>query len=387
MKFVAKTFFGLEEVLAEELTKLGAEAVMPLKRAVSFEGDQRMLYRANFELATALRILVPIHEFTARNEEELYKAIYNDIDWGEYFGLKNTFAVNGVTRSDKFTHSKYVALKTKDAIVDQFRDKTGRRPNVNVETPDVRLNIFIQDQSCILSLDSSGDSLHKRGYRLSGLEAPINEVLAAGMIRLSGWKRDCNFIDPMCGSGTILTEAAQYAHGLVPLRLRDDFGFMHWRDFDENLWQDVRKKALEKSYHFKYQVLGFDKAFPAFRQAERNIENAGLEDKVTVARKRFEMLVPPAGGGMMIMNPPYDERLQNEDINEFYKMIGDCLKKEFAGFTAWVISSNMEAFKHVGLRPSRKIPLFNGALECKFQKYVMYEGTKKLHKLNFRGGM
>jgi len=375
-QYLAKTLHGLEEVLANELRAIGAKDIKILKRAVSFSGNKKLMYRANLELRTAIRILVPFHSFRVRHESALYNKI-RAIDWSQYMGVNDTLAIDAVTHSKYFNHSKYAALKTKDAIVDQFRDKLGKRPNVNIYTPTLRLNVHINEDQCTLSLDSSGESLHKRGYRTETLEAPINEVLAAGMVQLSGWKKDCNFIDPMCGSGTILFEALLYARNIPPQYRRDYFCFKKWKNFDENLWNEVLKEAKENQTDFNYKVLGFDKDFQAIRVTERNMEQADLMGQIELKRKKFESLQPPEEKGVLIMNPPYDERIQEKNINDLYEMIGDRFKKAFTGYDAWIISSNMEAIKHIGLRASRRISLYNGALDCKFLKFEIYAGSKK----------
>ncbi len=375
--FLAKTLHGLEEVLAKELQDIGAKNITILKRAVSFTGDKKLLYRANLELRTAMRILVPFHSFRVRHESALYNKI-RTIDWSEFMDVNDTLAIDGVTNSKYFTHSKYVALKTKDAIVDQFRDKYGKRPNVNTYNPTLRINVHINEDQCTISLDSSGESLHKRGYRKETLVAPINEVLAAGMIQLSGWKKDCNFIDAMCGSGTILFEALLYARNIPPQYRRDYFCFKKWKGFDQKLWDEVVREAKERQCSFDYQILGFDKDFQAIRVTERNMEEAELIDQIVLKRKKFESLQPPAEKGILIMNPPYGERLEDKEINQFYEMIGERLKHIFTGYEAWIISSNNEALKHIGLRPSRRISLYNGALDCKFLKFELYAGSKKM---------
>ena len=374
--FLAKTLHGLEEVLAKELHEIGAKDITILKRAVSFTGNKKLMYRANLELRTAMRILVPFQSFRVRHESALYNKI-RTIDWSEFMNVDDTLAIDGVTNSKYFTHSKYIALKTKDAIVDQFRDKYGKRPNVNTYNPTLRVNVHINEDQCTISLDSSGESLHKRGYRKETLEAPINEVLAAGMIQLSGWKKDCNFIDVMCGSGTILFEALLYARNIPPQYRRDYFCFKKWKDFDEKLWNEVVKEAKERECDFKYKIMGFDKDFQAIRVTERNMEEAGLVGQIELKRKKLELLKPPAEKGILIMNPPYGERLEDKEINQFYEMIGERLKHNFMGYEAWIISSNNEALKHVGLRPSRRISLYNGALDCRFLKFELYAGSKK----------
>lgn len=376
MKLIAKTMAGLEPVLAEELKQLGAAAIEPLNRAVYFEGDLRVLYRANLEVRTALRILKPIHSFKVRDEQGLYRKIF-DIDWRQYMGVNDTLAVDAAVNSPHFNHSKYVALKTKDAIVDRFRKEEGRRPDVSLHRPTLRVNVHIYQEECTVSLDSSEESLHKRGYRVEALEAPINEVLAAGMVLLTGWKRDCAFIDPMCGSGTILIEAATYACNRAPQLQREYFGFKKWQDFDEELWAGLLADARNRVTAFKHGLYGYDMDFKAMRIANHNALAAGLEGQVEIKRQRFERLEPPAEDGLLVMNPPYDERLVKTDIEAFYQMIGDRLKQAFAGYEAWIISSNKEAMKKIGLRPSSKMTLFNGALECKYHQYQLYSGSRK----------
>jgi len=374
--YIVKTLHGLEQILAGELEALGATNVVPARRAVSFDGDQKMLYRANLELRTALRILKPIKQFTARNEQQLYDGIYA-IDWSQYMDLQSTFAIDGVVRSQFFNHSKYVALKSKDAIADQFREKEGKRPNVNPVTPDLRINVFIYEHTVHVALDSSGDSLHKRNHGRETLEAPINEVLAAGMIRLAGWECDRPFLDPMCGSATIPIEAAMLAYNIPSQVHRTDFGFMKWPDYNAELWETVRKEALDRVREFDFPIMGYDNNFQAVRIAERNVALAGLDDKVQIKRQRFERISEPIPAGTIIMNPPYDERLAVDDIYDFYGMIGDQFKQQFGGHEAWIISSNMDAIKSIGLRASKKITLFNGPLECKFLKFELYAGSKK----------
>ena len=370
---------GLEPILVSELEKLGAKKIKSLKRAVRFEGDKELLYRANLELHTALRILLPIKKFRAPHENSFYKQI-KKIDWTEFLNVNDTIAVDAVSYSKHLSHTKYLALRTKDAIVDHFRKLTGDRPNVDVTDPTLRLHVHISKDECTLALDSSGNSLHKRGYRTESSEAPINEVLAAGLIALSGWDYNSDFIDPMCGSGTFLIEAALWAHNIAPQLYRESFGFMRWKDFDSKLWQKVRAEAEGKVTAFEHQILGFDKSFKAIKATQQNILAAHLEGKIVVDRRKFQKLSKPGLTGLLLMNPPYDERMAEENINELYREIGDRLKNEFVGYTAWLISSNKEALKSIGLRPSRKMTVFNGQLECKFQKFEMYEGSKKAKK-------
>ncbi len=373
----ATTLYGLEGILAGELEKAGAEEITKKNRAVSFRGNKKLLYRANLSLRTASRLLVPIQKFGVRDEKKLYEAA-RDIDWKKYLGVKDTFAVDSVVHSPHFNHSKYVALKIKDAIVDQFRDRYGRRPSVDRERPDLRINVHIDRSVCVISLDSSGFPLHRRGYRLEGSTAPINEVLAAGMVMLSGYDGSGSFIDPLCGSGTIVIEAAMIALDIAPGLLRKDFGFFRWKDYDSKLYKRiVRELSADTGEGPAHQIVGSDISGKTIRVATKNVERAGLQEAVRLHTGSIEKLVPPPGPGIMVTNPPYGERMGKEDINGFYKSIGDALKSEYNGYDAWIISSNREAMKHIGLRPSRKVPLYNGPSECRFQKYSIYSGSKK----------
>lgn len=377
---VAKTMAGLENVLAEELTSLGAENVQVLNRAVSFEGDKAMMYRANYCCRTALRILKPIMSFVARNELALYNNIFK-IKWHEIFNINETFAIDAVTSGNYFTHSQYAALKVKDAIADEFREHFGARPSVDVENPDLRINVHIENEKVTLSFDSSGDSLHKRGYRKAVDKAPMSEVLAAGLIKLTGWKCDCNFVDCMCGSGTIPIEAAMMALGIPAGFFRKKWGFMTWHDFDKELWQNVVLDAGATMEEFDYEILASDHSAKAVEIAKANITNAHLQYDIKLSKQDMFTMVPPEGGGIMIINPPYGERLEEKDLINLYKGIGDALKKNFKGFEAWIISSNKDALKLIGLKPSKKIDIYNGPLECKFEKFEIFEGSYKEKKI------
>jgi len=374
--FVAKTLSGLEPALAAELQSLGASGVRELKRAVAFDGDMRMLYRANYELRSALRILIPVHSFPAYNERNLYEGI-RETDWSEFMSVDDTLAVDAVTQGEVFRHSQYVGLLTKDAIVDQFRDRYRRRPNVNTVSPALRVNVHVRGTQCDVSLDASGDSLHRRNYRRDTVEAPLNEVLAAGMILLGEWTGKGHFVDPMCGSGTLSIEAAMIATHTPPQIKRESFGFFRWPDFDRKLWQEVKQEADERIQPFEFQIFASDKDARARNATAINAMSAGLENIIRVDKMPFEKLEAPAPAGTLMTNPPYDERLKMDDIAAFYKSIGDRLKKHWTGWDAWLISSNREALGHLGLRPSRRITLFNGALECSFQKFELYEGTRR----------
>lgn len=375
MEFLAKTFAGLEETLAAELQALGADQIAVQPRLVRFNGNKEVLYKANYLSRTALRILVPLFDFEAKNEQQLYNGI-RSFDWSDWINPDKTFAIDPVVNSSVFRHSHYAALKAKDAIADQFRDRTGLRPSVDTDNPDLRINLHISETACSVSIDSSGDSLHRRGYRTGTREAPINEVLAAGMILMTGWTGETLFLDPMCGSGTILIEAAMIAANMPPLGLRRTFGFQHWPNFDAPLWNKIKKEAQAAIRKPAFPILGYDKDPRALGVADKNIFAAGLEQSISLERKKFETLEPPPGPGIAVFNPPYEERMITGDINELYKNIGDQLKQAFAGYDAWIISANMEALKHIGLRPSKKINLFNGPLACKFQRYELYDGTR-----------
>lgn len=374
---VAKTFRGLEDVLVKELNDLGALKVQKKTRMVEFVGDKKLMYKANFHLRTALRILKPIAEFKVKDENELYTSIQT-LDWSKIFSNEETFAIDSVVNSDFFSHSKYVALKVKDAIADQFRDKFGKRPYVDTNDPDVRINVHISNNICTISLDSSGESLHKRGYRTKTTKAPLNEILAAGMILLSGWDKKSTFIDPMCGSGTLLIEAAMIANGIPPGIYREKFGFETWNDFDSELFEEIQEEEYEAEGS-EIKVLGSDVSEIAIRFTKQNVANASLNKKIDLLIKPIEGYNPPdPENGIVITNPPYGERIKKNEINNFYKVLGDTFKSSFQGYTIWMISSNFEAIKNIGLHPTKKITLFNGPLECKFLEYKIYEGSKKV---------
>lgn len=376
MKMLIKTFAGLEEVLAREITQLGGQNVNQLTRAVSCEGDQPLLYRLNYWLRTGLRVLVPIHERDITDERDLYEAV-REIDWGRYLTPDQTLAVNANTQSAQLNHSHFLSLKVKDAVADWFRDRTGRRPSVDLEHPHLRIHLHLDSLNHMtISLDSSGEGLHRRGYRDRGAAAPLNEVLAAGMVQLSGWQGDMPFVDFMCGSGTILIEATSFAYGLPPGRHRR-FGFERWGDFSRDLWEDIKAGAEEKAKVFSHPIIGNDKDFRAVKLAHQHIYGAGLEGKIEIQRGPLRHFTPPDGPGWLISNPPYGLRIVTPDIDALYQEMGDKLKSDFSSYTAWILSGNLEALKQVGLRPSRKISLLNGQIPCKFQRYEMYEGTKK----------
>ena len=382
-QLIAKTFQGLEEVLAQELTELGANDIQIGRRMVSFTGDKALMYRANFCLRTALRILKPIKHFKAKGADDVYDAV-RKIDWSQYLDLNTTFAVDSVVFSEEFRHSKFVAYKVKDAIVDYFRDTTGERPNIRITNPDVKLNIHIADEDCTLSLDSSGESLHLRGYRVATVEAPINEVLAAGLIKLTGWTGQTDFVDPFCGSGTFLVEAALMAKNVYPGVFRKEFGFEKWKDFDADLLQEIFDDDSQER-EFEHRIYGYDINVPAVESAVKNARSAGVSDIVSVEQRDIRNFTNPGGEGtVMVTNPPYGERLTPPDILALYQMLGKVLKNEFQGGEAWVISSKQELFENIGLRPSLKTQIFNGKLDCDFRKYQLFGG--KLSTFRAEGG-
>ena len=375
-KMVAKTFFGFEEILANELIKLGAQKVEQGTRMVSFYGDKGFMYKANLALRTALKILKPIKQFKVFNENSLYKGMQS-IDWSEYISVHQSFVIDATVFSDQFNHSQFVALKSKDAIVDQFKEKFNSRPDIDKEHPDLQISIHIQQDLCTVSLDTSGASLHHRGYRSATNIAPINEVLAAGILLLSGWKGQSNFIDPMCGSGTFLVEATMIACNIPPNINRKEFAFEKWRDWDADLFDKVEESLLKKIIDFNYNILGYDKVPSAVSKAKDNARNANLDDYITIEQKNFFETEKVSNGPLhMVFNPPYGERL-DIDLERFYREIGDTLKQGYPGTDAWFITGNLEALKFVGLKPSRKIKLFNGKLESRLVKYEMYEGSKR----------
>ena len=374
-ELIAKTFMGLEPVLAQELTALGANDIEIGRRMVSFKGNKELMYRANFSLRTAIKVLKPIKHFKATTADEVYQAI-KGMDWSQYLDLKKSFAVDSVVFSEEFRHSKFVSYKVKDAIVDQFREKTGQRPNISVTNPDIRLNMHIADDKCTLSLDSSGESLHRRGYRQEAVEAPLNEVLAAGMILMTGWKADCDFIDPMCGSGTLLVEAALIAKNIAPGVFRKEYAFEKWPDFDEELFDRIYNDDSQER-EFNHHIYGYDIDMSAVAKANLNVKAAGLTKIITIEQADFKNFKQPDNPAMMMMNPPYGERISTPDILGTYRMIGETLKRQFKNNTAWVLSYRQECFDQIGLKPSIKIPLYNGSLECEFRKYQMFEGKFK----------
>ena len=372
---IATTQFGLEGVLAAELNELGANDIEILSRAVKFRGDLNLLYKCNLYLRTALKILKPIATFEALNEQDLYNKV-KKIDWSEFLTTDQTFAIDGTTSGEVFTHSKFVALKSKDAIVDQFREIDGIRPSINVDDPDLQINIHISEVACSVSIDSTGLPLSKRGYRLEQIFAPISEVLAAGIILLSGWDKKSNFFDPMCGSGTFSIEAALIARNIPNGRLRH-FAFEKWKDFDAEQWEQIKKDSESNIRPFEGKIFASDIEKRAVEIAIQNARRAGVEELISFKNSDFLSSTPEGDPGVVVLNPPYGERLQSDDIVEFYREIGTRLKHFYNGSDAWIISANLDALKFIGLKPSRKIKLYNGQLECRLNKFELYRGSKK----------
>lgn len=371
-ELIAKTFQGLEEILAQELTELGAGSIQIGRRMVSFTGDKTMMYRANFNLRTAIRVLKPIKHFQATNADEVYNAV-KAIAWENYMDNTTSFSVDAVVFSEVFRHSKFVAYKVKDAIVDYFREKTGSRPSVRINNPDLALNIHIAEDQCTLSLDSSGESLHRRGYRQEQVEAPLNEVLAAGMILMTGWRGECDLIDPMCGSGTIPIEAALIARNIAPGVFRKEFAFEKWKDFDKELLDSIYNDDSQER-EFTHKIYGYDNNPKANEIATHNVKAAGLTKDIVLKVQAFQQFEQPKEKSLIIMNPPYGERISSDDLLGLYQMIGERLKHAFTGNDAWILSYRDECFDQIGLKASVKIPLFNGALECQFRKYQLFDG-------------
>jgi putative N6-adenine-specific DNA methylase len=380
-KMIAKTFFGFEEILAKELQQLGAQDVEIGTRAVTFKGDKGFMYKANLSLRTALKILKPIYYFKATNDQNLYKGIQG-IDWSKYLNENQTFVIDTTIHSDNFKHSQFVSQKAKDAIVDQFREKSGQRPSVEKDHPDLRINIHIDRDQVSVALDTSGASLHQRGYKTATNIAPINEVLAAGILLLAGWEGKSDFLDPMCGSGTLLAEAAMIACNIPANINRKEFAFEKWSDWDNDLFDQIIDALMKRTREFHYTITGYDKAPSAVQKAKDNIQNANLDDYITINQADFfETKKENTGPLQIVFNPPYGERL-NIELERFYREIGDTLKTNYSNTNAWFITANLEALKFVGLRPSRKIKLFNGSLEARLVKYEMYEGSKKGKYMN-----
>ncbi|MBW7675001.1 THUMP domain-containing class I SAM-dependent RNA methyltransferase [Chryseobacterium chendengshani] len=380
IKIQIKTFFGLETVLGEEIKKLGGRNVELKNRAVNCEGDLGFLYKINYSARTALKILVPIDEFKAYNETKYYDRLFK-FEWDEFMDVDQTFAIDSTVNSERFSHSQFMTFKMKDAIVDYFQNKYGKRPNIETKSPDIKFHLHIDRELVTISLDSSGDALFKRGYRREQGEAPINEVLASGMLQLAGWDGKGNFLDPMCGSGTLLIEAAMIAMDLPAQLYRRRFAFQNWKNYDADLFATIKQHRVDRIREFHGKIVGYDIDGRMLDAARTNVESAEMEEVIEVRREDFFNTKKDMFPLLMVFNPPYDERISIND-DDFYKKIGDTFKTNYPNTLAWLISSDLDAPKKIGLRPSRKIKLFNGKLETRFLQYEMYEGTKKLHKLD-----
>ena len=379
MKLTAKTMKGLEPILAKELADLGATNIEIGNRAVMFEGDQKVMYRANYECRTALAILKPLVDFQIKTQDDLYDKVVS-MAWEKLFCVDSKMMVESFCMDSVFTHTKFVSQRTKDAICDHFRRLFHKRPYVDLENADVKIDVYLYRNRCVISLNSSGDSLHRRNYRIQANQAPINEVLAAGLIVLSEWDMKTDFYDPMCGSGTLLIEAAMKACNMPAQFYRKKFAFQYWNDFDTMLWKQVQTMAVENISDPECEIFGSDISEESLYIAEQNIKQARLHKDISLRLGDFMKLDKPCEKGMIVSNPPYGVRLEVEDLIEMYQNIGDKLKKDYQDWIAWFISSDVDAMKRFGLHPSKKIELYNGSLLCKFQKFELYEGSRKKSK-------
>ena len=374
-KLIAKTFSGLESVLAKELTELGARNVNAGNRSVSFEGNIELIYRTNYWCRTALRILKQIEFFHFKNVDQFYLKC-KGVKWIDYFSIEHSFVVQStVVNANDFNNSMFASLKVKDTIADYFRSLLGKRPNVDTENPDIIINVHIFQNSCTLSIDSSGESLHKRGYRVKQGDAPLNEVLAAGMIKLTGWNGENNFLDPMCGSGTLPIEAALIAHNIPPGKFRKVYAFENWTDFDQLLFDSIKKQSIQKKYNYK--IFACDISGSNLLNAQTNARRAFVFNKIEFIKSDFKELNLEINKGIIVINPPYGERLKENNLELLYAMIGERLKHQYAGNKAWILTSSIENLKVIGLRPSQKMELYNGALKCRFNEYKLFAGKRK----------
>lgn len=378
-EMIAKTFYGLEEVLAEELINLGANDIQIGRRMVAFSGDKKMLYKANFCLRTAIRILKPILKFEARNADEVYKKVY-DFDWSKFLDVDKSFAIDAVVFSNEFSHSKFVSYKVKDAIVDHFRDIDGKRPSVRINKPDVFLNVHIAETKCTISLDSSGESLHRRGYRQEAVEAPLNEILAAGMILMTGWRGETDLIDPMCGSGTIPIEAALIARNIAPGVFHKEFAFERWTDFDQKIFDSVYNDDSEER-EFEHKIFAYDNSPQAIQISTHNIQAASVSKEIILQQRPIQQFEQPKEKAILITNPPYGERISTNDILGLYHTIGERLKHAFSGSEAWILAYREDCMDQIGLRPSKTVELFNGSLNCQYRRYELFDGKMRIKKI------
>jgi putative N6-adenine-specific DNA methylase len=375
LNLIAKTFSGLENVLAGEIKKIGGKNIHTGRRAVFYEGDLELIYKSNYFLRTALRVLKEISRFQINNVDQFYLRC-KSIDWSKYFDVDQSFVVNSVVvNSKEFRNSMFASLKAKDAIADFFRQKTGRRPNVDTENPEIVINVHIYQDTCTVSLDSSGQSLHKRGYRIKQGDAPLNEVLAAAMILMTGWDGNTDFIDPMCGSGTLPIEAAMIAQDIPAGKFRKEYAFKNWRDFNLELFEQILHSQVKKK--FTHKIYASDISSGNILNAKTNARRALVFNKIIFQTSDLNDLDIPVKNAIIVMNPPYGERIKVENINQLYAMIGERLKHQFPGNSAWLLSSSTESLKHIGLKPSKRLELYNGALKCSFNNYELFSGKLK----------
>lgn len=373
---VVQTLQGLEDVLAAELSRIGGNDIKPAKRAVYCTADMDLVYKANIRLRTALRVLVPLRNFQARDEDALYAGA-KAIDWISWFGPDKTFAVKATTTGPVHTHSQYAALKVKDAIADHFREKLGVRPDVDKQKADIIVHLRIYNEEVNISLDSSGEPLNRRGYRHQLAEAPLNESLAAGMLLLAGYDGRTAFVDGMCGSGTLPIEAALIARNIAPGLLRDNFAFMHWKNYDEALFRLIHNATVERIRDCDKPVVGIEKDFATVNMARESAVKAGVDDLIDFRFGDFLHETPPPAPGLLVMNPPYDERLRLRDAAKFYSDIGARFKNAYAGYACWVLSGHLEAMHEIGLRSFQTYHLVNGMLQCRYSGYRMYTGSAR----------
>lgn len=374
--YIATTLSGLEPVLVAELAAIGAGSIVPLKRAVSFTGSREVFYRANYQCRTALRVLRPVVSFRVSTQDELYTKV-RSLPWQDLMTVDTTFAIDAVVSNAVFTHSQFTAQRVKDAIADYWRSVRGRRPDVDLQDPGLRINLHLSGEEASLSFDGSGEPLFKRGYRLATGEAPLNEILAAGILMLAGYDGSTPLYDPMCGSGTLLTEAAMIAQNIPAGYYRRSFGFMKWPDFDSDLWEQIRADADDQLKDQLNPVTGSDLDPHVVEVARENIRHARLHRDISVSEADFLQLLPPGDSGTIVMNPPYGERLKQADIVKFYQAIGDALKRNWSGWNAWIITSDLSAMKFIGLKPSNRYTLFNGPLECRLAGYDLFSGARR----------
>ena len=374
---IAKTFYGFEEILSEELLKLGAQKIIKGNRNVSFYGDKGFMYKSNISLRTALKIIKPIKEFKFKDIDEYYKKIY-EIKWEDYLDSNGSFLINSVVFNSKiFNNSKFTSLKAKDAIVDRFRNKFKNRPSINSFNPELKIEIHVNRNFCTISLDSSGESLHKRGYKKYNSAAPLNEVLAAGIILMSAWDKKSDLLDPMCGTGTFLIEAAMIARNIAPNLNRLAFAFEKWKDWDNELFETIEESVKSKEIEFEHKLYGFDISSAMIKKAEKNIEISDLGVDIEIVKKDFLTSIKTDNDKLhVLINPPYDKRI-SADVNQLYKKIGDTLKNNYLYSDVWIITANLEAIKSIGLKSSKKIKLFNANLESRLLNYKIYPGSKK----------